>query len=344
VICLDRNGTVLWRKTGWFVHDVLPDDRWLGNWKKSGRPNVFDSGGTEVAELRLRAEIVKGVCHHDRLALASRDGRVIVTDLSLAPIAEFPWPGQGESKLDCLMGRYFHWVEGNDIWRVDFQGRAERIAEVPIDRVLQAMTDYDLETGQSAMEGVVISLPGSSGNSSDCRALTVGDRPRWYPWSLYHVPESSAIFFSTLTAPHVLLCMDEDFELRWCRYIHWGCCGGRGYRLPDGLWATSSGCGGVLTWLDGSGNVLFRSEPHAGGGLAIAYSHCVTVLESGLVLVSGAPGLSAYERGELVWEMNGDIFGYGVIEDLDLLLVSWWERSSFFGSSVFLEAYPLPAA
>ena len=97
------------------------------------------------------------------------------------------------------------------------------------------------------------------------------------------------------------MCLDRDGRARWCAYLSPGCCGGLPFALPDGRYVASSGCGGVLSWLDADGNILLQSQPSEGVGLASAFSHEVRVLPDGRVLVGGGPGVVAFgptsERG-----------------------------------------------
>ncbi len=350
LICLDRDGgEELWRRGDLFALDVLPGDRWLADAHGRSSLQVREATGEEVVRLPKGPRIADAVRHGDRLALATMDGRVIVTDLALTPSVEFAWPRKGSARLGCLIGQRFHWVEENEIWCCDFAGRAERLAEIPLGALERAMSDYEVESGLPAKQGWSITFP-RLGEKSETRSFTVGDRPMWYEWSLTHDAETEVTFLSTLTLPHLLLCFDKEFRMRWCRYIHWGCCGGPGYRLPSGQWVASTGCGGVLTWFDDAGNILFQSKPFEGAGLAIAFDTRLKVLSSGQSLVMGAPGVMAYERGELVWRLNVDVHDYAVCERDELLVVCrWepsrnvgWEGSRTVGSRVILKAHRLP--
>ena len=69
-----------------------------------------------------------------------------------------------------------------------------------------------------------------------------------------------------------------------------------------GLLVASSGCDGILSWLDPAGHVLFRSERFPGEGLAPALSSVVHPLPDGSVIVTGGPGVGRFgPTAELLW-------------------------------------------
>jgi hypothetical protein len=81
--------------------------------------------------------------------------------------------------------------------------------------------------------------------------------------------------------------------------------------------------------MDPDGRVLFRSDPHAGFGLATAHSNSLTVLPDSACIVSGGPGIVAYEsdaRCRWVWADGCSNYDYD--EKRDLLVASSWARKT----------------
>lgn len=228
----------------------------------------------------------------------------------------------------CFTNEEFYWVERNEVWRCDLAGRAERFADIPLDLVEWTLAEHERKTGVAALQAWSVRIPQrETEQRATPRLAAIGDRPSIYHWWLTYDEKTRSFFLSNIGMPHVLLCLAEDGRPRWCRYLSPGCCGARGHRLSDGLLVASSGCGGILTWFDDEGNIHYRSKRHTGVGLASAYDD-VTVLSSGVVLVSGGPGLLAYDRGELVWEVETHPSGFGVWEDAALLVLCDWKNSA----------------
>src|SRR5664279_3488139 len=114
----------------------------------------------------------------------------------------------------------------------------------------------------------------------------MGDRTGWFSWGLSYLPATRTLFLFNCTHPHVLMCVGLDGDVKWCTYLSSQCCGGPPVSLPNGRLALSSGCGGIVSWLDSSGKVVARSQAHEE-----MYGSQVTGLSDSTCIVNGGPGV-----------------------------------------------------
>jgi hypothetical protein len=185
------------------------------------------------------------------------------------------------------------------------------------------MDEWERTTGRPALAGWYI-RPGTS----EPIKFQVGDRPWHFYWRLAFDEAAGRFLLANAMAPHLILCLERSGRPRWCRYLSFGCCGGVPSRLPNGLYVASSGCGGILSWLDGDGNILFRSDPHEGVGLATAYCNEVEVLPDGRCLVEGGPGVVACgPTGERLWVFEQFYSRYRCDPSRRILVGCYWRNN-----------------
>jgi len=307
LVCFDLQGRELWGRSRLRVLVSLPSDRFLVA-DSRGIPRILDGDGCELARWTGKGGIDRAVRHDNLLALQA-GSTVYVTDLDLQPVNKLEWPRESTPAIDCFVDGSFRWVDGNKLWMRSVFGEPQRFASVP--------------------RGIR-------------EAVSRRRLPSYLDWQIAFDEDEGVFFLASRMAPHLLICLDRRGNANWCRYIFNSCCGGVGYRLPSGLCVTSSGCGGILTWLDLHGHILFQSEPPPSQNLAFGYSNVVTVLSDGRSLIWGLQGLAAYDsRGELLWKAKLHYgFGqYDVCEDRGLLVGCGWSKHESEGrTTAVLEA------
>jgi hypothetical protein len=133
------------------------------------------------------------------------------------------------------------------------------------------------------------------------------------------------LFLSNYLYPHLLMRLELDGAARWCTYLSPGCCGGAPAQLPNGTLVVSSGCGGILTWLDPTGQSIHKTKPHEGVGLATAFLPRVRVLSDSSAIVDGGPGVLSYGAdGSLQWRWKEDCVRFDYDAGLGLLVTASW--------------------
>jgi hypothetical protein len=307
-VCFDLQGARLWGRSGLRGLASLPDNRFLVA-DHRGVPRILDGDGCELARWTGKGGIDRAARHDNLLALRA-GSTVYVTDLDLQPVNKLEWPREATPAIDCFVDGSFRWVDGNKLWMRSVFGEPQRFASVPRGMVREAVSRRRL--------------------------------PSYLDWQIAFDEDEGVFFLANIMPPHVLVCLDRQGNANWCRYISPSCCGGVGYRLPSGLCVTSSGCGGILTWLDSHGHILFRSDPPPSPNLAFGYSNVVTVLSDGRSLIQGLQGLAAYDsRGELLWKakLHYSYGQYEVCEERGLLVgCGWSKHKSEGGTTAVLEA------
>ena len=285
LVCFDLRGQELWGRSGCCGLTSLPDNRFVVSDHK-GVPHIIDGDGRALASWEGQCEIERAVRHHNMFALQA-GSTVWVTDLNLRPVNELNWPDKSTPAIDCFVDGAFRWVEGGKLWKRTVLGKPECFGSVPLDLVEQA---------------------------------TPGNRRFDYQWQIAFDEDEGVFFLANNLHPHVLICLDHQGNANWCSYLSPLCCGGVGYRLPNGLYVTSSGCGGILSWLDTQGNIQFRSDPPPTPNLAYAFSNVVTVLSDGRSLIWGPGGIVAFDpAGDLLWKAKVHGSQYEVSEERGLL-------------------------
>lgn len=333
--CLDLQGRDCWSASNIRLELVLPGERFLG----------FRGESLEVLDSRGRPSrgIVDGrtpipcdsafqfMLTPDRLCIKTRSPEMLITDRTLNLVDRMPLPRNGSG---VFIGDGIAYLEADQIMRIDRTGHAEALCPLPLAAVHAAMDRWEQETGRPALDGVVTAtIPSSVDLATEIPAVMrdrsrqtvsgMGDRPRHYDWELEFVEATGALFLYNFADPHLLACIDLDGHVRWCTYINSSCCGGPPVSLPNGRLVVSSGCGGILTWLDAQGNILGRSSRHEGRGLAPAYSPYVCSLADSGCTIDGGMGIVAYgASGELRWKYDCNSSRYDYSEPHDLLVTA----------------------
>jgi hypothetical protein len=143
-------------------------------------------------------------------------------------------------------------------------------------------------------------------------------------WALSYVEATNTLCLSSFTLPHVLVCLGLDGDAKWSTYLSPGCCGGSPVSLPNGDLVVSSGCGGVLSWLDSTGRVKHRSTPDERRAL---YSSHVTALSDSSCIVRG-DGVASYTAdGALRWQQPEDCSCFDYDERLGRLATAGWSQT-----------------
>jgi hypothetical protein len=320
IVCFDLAGRECWTRLGWSVMLSLPGNRFLVN-TPEGKPLVVNSDG-EVLHRWKSAGVERAERHGNTLVLADKC-QVWAADLRLNGLWRAPWLNSSGPMIDCFVDGAFHWVERNELWRWTPRGPTEPVCSLPSDLITGAMDQWEQTTGNSALAGWYI-----RDGMSDSAPFRKGDRPLFWYWRVAFDLEGRQFFLANAAGPHLILCLGSSGQPRWCKYLSFGCCGGVPSRLPSGLYVASSGCGGILSWLDDDGTVLFQSEPHEGVGLATAYSNQVQVLPDGRCLVDGGPGVVAYcPTGSRLWEFGKDYCRYRCDPTRGILVgCSWYNN------------------
>jgi hypothetical protein len=326
LVCYNLTGSRRWVQPGWHVLLCLSGSRFLVN-NSEGRPLVISGDGDILHRGKLKG-VERAQRHGDMLLLADKD-KVWAADLELGCLWQIARSGSSGPSIDCFADGVFYWVEGDSLWCCTPGSQPDLLCPLPADRIAAAMDEWEQTTGRSALSGWY-TQPGMS----DFAAFEMGDRPFVFYWRVVFDDEEGQLFLANAMAPHLILCLDRFGRPRWCKYISSGCCGGAPSRLPSGQYVASSGCGGILSWLDGDGNLLFQSEPHEGVGLARAYSSEVRVLPDGRCLVDGGPGLFAYgPTGERLWVLETVLMRYHCDPDRQILAGCYWENNEPKGPS-----------
>lgn len=320
LVCYDLAGRKCWTRTGWGVLLSLPPNHFLVN-TTDGTPLVINRD-SDISHRWKGRGIEWAGQYGDTLLLADKQ-QVWAADLELHPLGQATWPVQSGPGNHCFVGGKFYWVADDSLWCCTAGEQPDIICRLPTDLIAGAMEEWEQATGNSALAGWYIRE-----GMSDFASFQQGDRPFWFYWRVAFDECEGQFFLANAMAPHLILCLDRSGRSRWCKYLSFGCCGGVPSRLPSGLYVASSGCGGILSWLDGDGNVLFHSEPHEGVGLATAYSNEVQVLPDGRCLVEGGPGVVAYgPTGERLWVFGQGYSRYRCDPIRQLLVGCYWQNN-----------------
>jgi len=198
------------------------------------------------------------------------------------------------------------------------------------------MCRWERETGIPALHGVVTAkLAPNADLASEIGAvmtdpsrqtiLGLGDRPLELLWSLSFVEATQTLFLSNFSFPHLIMCVGVEGDAKWCIYLSPGCCGGGPVSLATGVLVASSGCGGILTWIDPAGRVIHRTKPHEGEGLASAYGSRVRALSDGSCVVDEGPGVLSFAAdGSPRWAWSEECSRFDYDEAFGLLVTAIW--------------------
>jgi hypothetical protein len=299
LICYDFEGQQLWRHAEWICLLSLPGNCFLVN-TPEGTPLVIDGDGHVMYRSGFGG--IERVVRHGQMLLFAGANEIHVTDCNLRRLLHFARPEQSRFSIDCYVDGAIYWVEESCLRRCALDGAVEDLFPLPQELIADTMDNWERATGNSALSA-------------------------WYSyyWRVGFNEDRQEIFLANMLGPHLILCLDRSGQARWCTYLSCGCCGGLPAPLPNGLLVASSGCGGILSWLDRKGRVVLQSVPHEGVGLATAYTSDVLVLRGGRCLADGGPGLIAYgPRGDLEWILPKSYVHYRCDPVKEILVGCYW--------------------
>jgi hypothetical protein len=321
VVCFDMRGRSVWSRPGWSVLLTLPCERFLLN-TLDGMPIIVDGDG-EVCHRWSGYGIERVRLHGSLLLMASRQ-QIYAVDLELSPMWQVNWPGSTSPPIDCFVDGLLFWIENGHVTGIGQNGRLETLWKLPDDLISEAMEQHEKATGNPALSGWYARFDDPL---AKIKPFVMGDRPTFFYWRVSFDRDEGRFFLANGMGPHMIACLDRSGEPLWCKYLCFGCCGGLPFALGNGLYVASSGCGGILSWFDSDGNIIFQSEPQEGVGLATALFNEVTVLPNRKCLVGGGPGIVAFSpKGEQLWVFN---HGYSVFHcnpGQELLAGCYWRR------------------
>ena len=331
LISLDPDGAERWKASDFQLEVVLPDERLVGV-THGGKLRVLDrrgrtSDGVLDGRKKIECKSVEAITEHGDGFMVRGKRDIVLVDASLQIVERLPAPPSG---VGTVVGDGVLYIEGERIMRIDRRGRPELFCPIPIAMTREAMDRWERETGIAALAGIVYTkfdpaedaVPAPANQTS----FGLGDRPGFHIWRLEHLAATKTIFLTNATHPHLLVCMGVDGVAKWCTYLSSGCCGGGPTRLPSGELVTSSGCGGILSWLDpGTGAVLRRSERHDGVGLATLYGSRVRAFDDGSCAIDGGAGVVSYGAdGTPRWRWPKDSSCYDFEHRLGVLATATW--------------------
>lgn len=304
VVCFDWEGQIQWARPdtrGWLA---LPAVRYLVS-TSTGQPAIVNREG-EIVKTFDQTGITQAAFHGDLLVMG-HDRQVWAVDQDLRPAWRFTWPGERAAEVSCLVDGVFYYIDEDAVWSCTPGGRASVFAPLPQSLMQDAYDEFNSLTRRAT------ELPPIS--------------PTWRGLSF---DAGLNCFFLNNFMPHVVVCVDRSGRVRWRRCLGPGCCGGAPYALPNGNYAVSGGCNGVISWLDTNGQLLFQSLLGQGTGLATAYSREVVVLPDGTIVANGGRGLIAFGPAcEHLWTWpNGAIDCVYEAARKVLVCSSWRERDA----------------
>lgn len=296
--CFALDGRSLWTMEECRLLTVLPDDRVLVT-ESDGALMIVDGHGHIVNRQSSSDRITYAAPEGDGLIL-SNERRVLLADFDLRFRREMLWPGKGSFYPTHLVGNTFYWVEGYELMSCEdnsggVQSFCASFREAMLDaaRCFEPQTEIDKDL-LSFMQFKIF-----------MRGL-----PPEMAWHLSSDSKRELLFLASASGPHFIICIDlRERRVRWCRVVSPGCCGGNVCCLSSDRYVTSTPCGGVLTWLDGEGNVLARAELNPDEE---AYG-ALHPLAQGQFMVRGGPGVIGYGSNmERIWSLDTRFFSLAV--------------------------------
>ena len=318
LVCLDLEGRERWSVGDFHFKAALHDERLVGL-NRTGELRVVDFKGRECDGVRDGMKVVscKDVTDVTEVRrtldgfLVKLRSQVLVTDPSLLVLDRVPAASRGGA---LVVDGGVLYVDDGRVMRSDRQGRAELVCRIPMELVHLAMNRWENETGLPALEGVWTAKRDPNAELD-------------FNWSLSTDAELG-LYVVNHMPPHLIVHLGPQGTAKWCTYLSPDCCGGAPAHLPNGELVVSSGCGGIVSWLDSDGRVLRQRKPHEGVGHATMLSPHIRALADSSCIVAGVPGVTAYAAdGTLRWiwkEHCGSAFDYD--DAVGLLVTATWTR------------------
>lgn len=327
LVCLDLNGKERWSVPDFRLDVALRDGRLVGV-TQSGEFRVVDLDGRDADGLRdgrkkVARKDVREVRKTSDGLLVRTGADVFVVDAALEVVDRFPAPLTDANVV--VVDAAVVYVDHKRVMSVDRRGRKSVVCDVPTDMAHDAMDRWERDTGTAALDGIWVATNASKRLAPDSeegkgRLLGIGDRLPIAAWQLHYDGVAGTLFLVNHIQPHVVIALEPDGRARWCTYLSPGCCGGSPTRLPNGELVVSSGCGGIVSWLDATGRVLRRSERR---GLL---SRNVRALSDSSCVVDGGSCLAYRADGTLRWEWGCDCSDYD--EQRDVLVLANWNSKT----------------
>jgi hypothetical protein len=315
LVCLDLEGRERLSVGDFQLEVALHDERLVGL-NGAGELRVVDLKGRKCDGVRDGMKLVscKDVTEvrrtHDGF-LVKMKSHVLVTDPSLRVLDRFPAASRAGG---LVVDGGVLYIDDGRVMRSDRKGRAELLCRIPLELVHVAMNSWENETAMPALQGVWTA-------KLDSRA-DLG-----FEWDLSADAELG-LFVVNYMPPHLIMHLRPNGNAKWCTYLSPSCCGGAPALLSNGELVVSSGCGGIVSWLDSDGRVLRRSKPHEGVGLATALSPRIRALADSSCIVGGVSGVTAYAAdGTLRWIWKEHCYSAFDYDDaFGLLVTATWIR------------------
>jgi hypothetical protein len=309
-VCLDLNGNERWTVRNVRLECALLGGRFVGV-TDSGEPCVLSAKDGLVEDCgMLRPWITPGGetrvwRQGEHVFIRHGTAQLFITTLQFRLIRRV-------ESLSASHGAFFvdgHiYVESGSVMLSDFD-RPRLLCRVPVEMAEAAMNRWEEESRVPALAGTMTvgpvdlwELPEAMTDPGRQRPLRKGERFGGYRWLLGVEPDAGVVFLANADMPHLVVCIGLDGQARWCVYLDGGCCGGLPHALRNGHYVVSSGCGGVLSWIDRDGNVVVQSKRQDGIGLANAYSNRLSVFSDSSCIVAGGQGIVAFDPdGRIRW-------------------------------------------
>ena len=340
LVCLDLRGNERWSTPDFRVELALCEQRFIGV-AQSGQLRVVDVDGRECDGIRdgkkraARKDVIEVRKRRDGLIVRTTKD-VFVVDRALQVIDRFPAPATSSSLV--VLDAAVMYVDHKRVMRLDRSGATTAVCDVPTEMAHDAMTRWEHETGRAALAGVWMTRkdpknPAPDSGDAKGRLLGIGDRVPIAAWYLHCDDAADSLFLVNHIQPHVVIALDATGRAKWCTYLSPHCCGGAPTRLPNGELVVSSGCGGIVSWLDPMGRVLRRSAFHG------MLDRSVRALADSSSLVEGGSALAYRADGTLRWQRGCNCFDYDEQRGL-LVTASWTGRDQ--NQTVTLECIENP--
>ena len=333
LVCVDLRGNERWSIQDFRLQLAVREERYIGV-TQSGQLRVVDVDGRESDGIRdgkkraARTDVIEVRTRRDGLIVRTTKN-VFVVDTALHVVDRFRAPATSSNLV--VLDAAVMYVDHERVMRLDRSGRATAVCEVPTKMAHDAMTRWEHETGRSAHDGVWMTRIGAGSAKAEGRLLGIGDRLSFAAWYLHYDEAADSLFLVNHIQPHVIIALEATGHAKWCTYLNPHCCGGSPTRLPNGELVVSSGCGGIVSWLDPAGCVLRRSAFHG------MLDRCVRALADSSCLIEGGSCLAFWADGTLRWQHGCNCFDYD--EQSGLLVTASWTSEN---QTVTLECIESP--
>lgn len=322
LVCLDLRGNERWSIRDFRLELALREE-WLVGVTQRGELRVVDLDGRRCDGIRdgrkkaAHKEVREVQRRRDGLIVRTTTG-VFVVDAALTVTDRFPTPRT--DSLSVVADGVLMYVDRNRVMRTDRRGRTTIVCDLPTQMAHDTMTRWEQETGIAALDGVWMASwdpndPDRDPEKAKGRLLGIGDRLPSSAWHVHYDDAAGSLFLVNHIQPHVVIALETDGHAKWCTYLSPHCCGGAPTSLANGELVVSSGCGGVVSWLNPTGHVLRRST-----GWGMLNSNVRALRDSSSVVERSC--LAHWADGTVRWVRSCHCFDYD--EQQGRLVVANW--------------------